>query len=260
MREILSGNSELINQLDAHLIELRTRLFRFFPSFLTESLDREQSRSLTDAQKMERLSSDRVVSTIELLMLDEIAERHINSALIVTRQEWVRRDVITTIFDKYRARVNIALENIGLSSNMQAVYDGLDSENPASWSQAALGSRQVIYELAHFLLQVPGDTYPYLQNEKKQPIIITGPHEKNRLQAYLHQIGIRSDNPLLVKELEFITSLMRKLIDETAAVGKRKPAPIFEDVQSLVLHTYFFLGELERLTKFVIIKEFKPPN
>ena len=257
MRKYVLGNTVLQNELDSYLIYLRTQIFRVFPNFVTEPYDLEQSRLTTAEQLLERVASDRIVTTIELLMLDEVAERHAISSLVVTKEELARRDSITTIFDSYRQRVDAAIEKIGLTNTLLAIYQAVDSNNPASWSQAALSCRQVLYELSTILLQVPDKTYPHIKSKDGQPMSLAGNVEKNRLEAYMHQMGIRKGNPLLVEQLGSLSELMRILFDEAAATGKRRPSPNLEEVCSLVLNTYLFLGDLERLTGFEVVTELK---
>ncbi len=257
MREAIADNTDLAQQVDFLLVDLRTRIFRFFPNFVIEPFDLEQGRTLTTMQQLERVASDRMVSTIELLMLDEVAERHAVSALVVTKEEWARRDTISTLFDQYRVRVDGALENLGLTNTLEAIYHSLDSDNPASWSQAALSCRHVLYELSHTLLQVPDKTYLHLKGRDDQPMSLAKDKEKNRLEAYMHQIGVRSRNPLVVEQLNYLSDLMRRLFDEAAATGKHRPGPGYEETCSVVLHTYLFLGELERLTKFEVVTGLK---
>ena len=255
IRAVLADEADLVRQADSYLIDLRTQVFRFFPNFVTEPFDLEQSRSMTAVQQLERVATDRVVSTIELLMLDEIAERHTVSALVVTRQEWERRDTITTLFDRYRIEVDKVIERVGLSNRLDAIYQSLDSENPASWSQAAMSCRQVLYELSDLLLQVPDKTYRHIPDKDGQPMSLAKDREKNRLEAYMHQVGVRSRNPLVKDQLAYLSNLMRTLLDESSAAGKRRPSPTYEEACSIVLHTYLFLGELERLTDFVVVTE-----
>jgi len=253
-------DTNFIQRMSQYLIELRTRTFRFFPDFALEPLDIEKSRQWTTEQQLER-GSDRIVNTVELLMLDEVAERHAPSTLVVTRDEWARRDTITTLFDQYRVRVDRALIHVSLTNRLEAIYQSLNSQNPASWSQAALSCRQVLYDLSYNLLQVPDTEYPYLPEDPKtkKPMSLARGKEKNRFAAYMHQTGIRSSTPLLVKQLEYLFNVLFELINETAAVGKKSPEPSYEEASSIVMQTYVFLGELERLTQFKVITEISPP-
>lgn len=192
-------------------------------------------------------------------MLDEISEIHTVSTMVVTREEWERRDVIVTLFDSHRHRVDKALAQIGLTNNLQLIYEHLRSDNPAAWSQAALACRQVIYTLSRQLLQVPDKTYPHIKDRNGQPMSLANDREKNRLQAYMHQIGIRSGNPVLVKQLEYLDNLMRELTSEASGSGKSSTTT-YDEACSVVLHTYLFLGELERLTGFQFVTQLSSPG
>lgn len=251
-------DDELVKEVDQYLIELRTRVFRFYPNFATEGFDFEQSRSLTDEQQLDRVARQRVVTTIELLMLDEISERHAVSALVVTREEWERREVIVTLFDTYRKPLDEAIDRLGLTNHVQTVYQNFLAGNPASLGQAAFGCRTLLYELADRLFQAPDSQYPYIKSKDGNPMSLAKDREKNRLEAYMHQIGIRSNNPLIVTQLDYMSNLMRQLIDEAAATGKR--VTTYDAARSLVLQTYLFLGELLRLTNFQVITAIVPPG
>ena len=252
LRHKISRDEEFVATLDSKFVEYRTRMIRAYPSFSLEPLF---DFSLTESQRLEHVAEERIVSTIELLMLDEVAEKHSISSVVVTRAEWDRREAITTLLDGYRARVDAALRAIGLEANLSAVYDNLSSDNPANWSLAAFGCRQVLYELADRLLQVPDKEYPHLKDKDHKPISLAKDREKNRLQAYLHQLGFWRDKELVKAHFDYLDSLMRKLIDEASATGKRNAT--YDEAVACVLNTYLFLGELERLTKFEIVTDIK---
>jgi hypothetical protein len=259
MRQKLTDDAQLVANIDRRRIELRTRVFRFYTNYVTEPDDTQQSLSAPSVQKLERVGGERVVSTIELLMLDEVAERHSVSAMVVTREEWERRDTIVTVFDSYRHQVDQALERLELANELALIYRNLTDDNPAAWRQAALTCRHIIYELSRKLLQVPDEKYPYVLGKDNQPMSLVSSKEKNRLQAYMHQVGIRSKNPLVVRQLDYMTDLMRVLIDETSGTGKA-PIPSYQEARSIVLQTYLFLGELERLTGFQIVTHITAPS
>ena len=259
MRQKLLDAAELVAAIDHRRIELRTKVFRFYPNYVTEPNELKDELSSPSDQQLGHISDQRVVSTIELLMLDEIAEIHTVSTMVVTREEWERRDVIVTLFDSYRHRVDKALAQIGLTNNLELIYEHLRSDNPAAWSQAALACRQVIYALSRQLLQIPDKTYPHIKDRDRQPMSLAYDREKNRLQAYMHQIGIRRNNPLLVKQLEYLDDLMRELTNEASGSGKSS-ATTHDEACSVVLHTYLFLGELERLTGFQIVTQLSSPG
>lgn len=169
-----------------------------------------------------------------------------------------QRDTIVTLFDSYRKRVDEALAKFGLSNNLELIYQNLSSSNPAAWTQAALACRQVIYDLSKKLLQVSDTTYAYIPGQDGKPMSLAQNKEKNRLAAYMHQMGIRSNNPLAVKQLDYLESLMRELTNEASGSGKSSTTT-HDEACSVVLHTYLFLGELERLTGFQIVTQIAPP-
>jgi hypothetical protein len=255
LRSRIDSAEEFVAMMDSKFIEYRTRMIRTFPSF---SLEPSFDLSLPESQRLEHVAEERIVSTIDLLMLDEVAEKHSISSLVLTRAELLRRDAIVTVFDNYRSRVDAALNALGLGPALAAIYDNLSSENPASWGLAVLGCRNVLYALAEKLLQVPDQIYPHLPDKTgKQLMSLAKDKQKNRFLAYLHQLGHWNGNELVKAHLEYLDSLLRNLMNELSDKGKRSSLPTYADASACVLNTYLFLGELERLTSFVIITEIK---
>jgi hypothetical protein len=259
MRSHLS-DSGIVDTIDKYLLNQRRKTLNISPTFITESLDFQKNSTRDSAERIQQVANARILSTIELLMLDEIAAKHAIASWIITQEEYSRKDVISETFQVYRNHVDSALYDVGLKDRLDAIYRSLESNNPADWAQAAMSSRQVLYDLSNILFQISATTYPYLKSPDNKPLEIAKNKEKNRFNAYLQQIGIRSKNPLVVKQLEYLFGMISKLIDETAAAGKRKPQADFEETRSIVLLTYLFLGELERLTKFQVVTELIPPG
>jgi hypothetical protein len=184
-----------------------------------------------------------IISTIELLMLDEIAEKHSQQSYILTRDEIDQRRLLSSAFEQYKQLVDSRLAEVGLDDELDAIYKGLAEDNPASWQNAILGCRNVLYRLSKILWQVPGDEYKLPNGEK---ISVKYDKEKNRLHAYLAYWGVsKNKQPIARTEFDAVISLMRALINKSA---KAKYSITKEEAFSLLLALYVLLGEMIALT------------
>jgi hypothetical protein len=59
-----------------------------------------------------------VVSTIELLMLDEIAERHSYQSFVLTQEEIDDHRLLTSTFERFKQKVDDRLAEIGLEDSL----------------------------------------------------------------------------------------------------------------------------------------------
>jgi len=184
-----------------------------------------------------------VASTIELLMLDEIAEKHSQQSFVLTQEEIDHHSLLTAIFDQYKRRVDDRLSELGLGNLLDAVYQGLEEDNPGSWQTAVLGCRNVFYKLSDVLWQIPGDTY---RISRQQELSVEPGYEKNRLTAYLHYCGTsKSKEPVFMAQFEAMCTLMHALVDKSA---KAKHAISRKEALSLLMTMYVLLAEMIALT------------
>jgi len=185
-----------------------------------------------------------VVSTIELLMLDEIAEKHSQLSFVLTQEEIDRHSLLSTVFDQYKRLVDNKLSELGLGGQLDAVYKGLEDDNPASWQNAILGCRNVLYKLSEILWQIPGEEYEV--PGCGTTISVKPDKQKNRLTAYLYHCGIsKSKAPVFMAQFEAVISLGRALIDRSA---KAKHAISRDEALSLLMAMYVLLAEMIALT------------
>lgn len=261
MQAVLANdNPALVADLNKRLPEIRTKVFRVFPNFTLEPVEYQAANMQSETDKLDRVADARVVTTIELLMLDEIAEKHSVSSIVITREELENRYIVPTAINNYQKRVDDGLAKIGLSGELEAIYSNLQANNSSHWSSAVFACRRILYELADRLLTVDDELYPYLFDKSgKNPISIKKDKERNRLLAYMHQMGIRNENPLISIQLDALMSMMHELVNQTSGEGKRSNLD-YDTALSIVLNTYFFLGELIRLTNFQIVDQIKPPS
>ncbi|MCB0164254.1 MAG: hypothetical protein KDI79_08520 [Anaerolineae bacterium] len=225
--------------IDETAVVLRSKLLHSLDQF-----DVQLAWSLPmDADQDEAGSDGLIISTIELLMLDEIAEKHSQQSLILTQEEIDGHRLLSSAFQHYKLLVDEKLAQVGLGGELDAIYEGLATDNPASWQNAILGCRNVLYGLSKILWQVPGDEYKLPNGEK---ISVKQDREKNRLLAYLAYKGVsKTQQPIIKAEFEAMINLTLTLIDKSA---KAKHKISKEEAFSLVMALYVTLGELIALT------------
>lgn len=185
-----------------------------------------------------------ILSTIELLMLDEVAEKHSQVSMVLTKDEIDQRRMPANIFDQYKARVDDRLSELGLNQKLDAIFRDLESDNPASWQQAILGCRNLFYDLSKILWKIPGEKYTIEGLSK--PLEVGEGKEKNRLTAYLHYKGIsKNKEPIFMDQFEALNNLMVAFIDKAA---KGKSAISQNEAITLLVAMYVLLGEMLVLT------------
>lgn len=100
-------------------------------------------------------------------------------------------------FRQYQESVSNALLQMGLEDYLEAVYQNLSHDNAASWQAGVLACRNILHKLSEMLWQAPEKEYPYLNAKDGSPMKIMRDREKNRIRAYLHQKGLKSDDMLM---------------------------------------------------------------
>lgn len=201
-------------------------------------------QSSTEITFEEQISNNlMVVSTVELLMLDEITEKHSRQSYVLTQEEIDRHSLLSTVFEQYKQLVDTKLAIAGLGDDLNAVYQGLESDNPASWQQSILGCRNILYGLSKILWQVTNEQYKMPDGSV---ISVKPDKEKNRLMAYLYHKGVsKSKEPVFMAQFEAVTNLMRALIDKSA---KAKHMITYEEAVSSLVSMYVLLAEMIMLT------------
>lgn len=167
-------------------------------------------------------------------------------------------NLLTDIWSDYRNRVESTLQRLGLSAHLDAIQVGLQSDNSESWRQAVFGCRNLLSDVANYLWCDPRNTYEYLPGSgAKGKLGVSRDNSKNRLEAYLHQKGLRGrSREFLQAELERLVSSIRSLID----FQSKAHAPITkEDARSVAIFTYLILGELVIRTDMKPIEEYGTP-
>jgi len=65
---------------------------------------------------------------------------------------------ITDIWTTYRTQVDMALQNLGLTSHLNVIQAGIQSDNPEAWRSAMLECRNLLNDVANHLWQDPRAT------------------------------------------------------------------------------------------------------
>lgn len=161
------------------------------------------------------------------------------------------------IWERYRAKVDDAIQQLGLSNHLSAIQDDIGTDNPESWRAAVLECRNLLNDLANYLWRDPRNTYIHLKG--------SGPEDKldvqqgsyaNRLSAYLHQKSITgTEGKFLRDEAERLSISIRSLISVESSAHE----PIERSLSDLVvLSSYFIIGEIAIKTDLLPITEYSP--
>jgi hypothetical protein len=146
--------------------------------------------------------------------------------------------IAESVFHEYQAAVDSAIANLGLGGHLKSAYENLLRRDKVSWQTAAMACRNIIHELSNKLWQVEDEYYPYLPGENgKPPLRVTRERYAARVRAYLHQNGLKRGHMLM------------DMLDPLYSMGSAgKESITYEHAQSVLIHTYIFLGETVRHT------------
>lgn len=136
------------------------------------------------------------------------------------------------------------LVKLGIEDYLKAVYQNLLRDDDASWQAAVLACRNILHKLSEMLWQAPETVYPYMKAKDGSPMRVTRNKVRNRIRAYLHQKGLRSDDMIM----SMIDPLYSMASSGKSSVG-------YEHTQSVMVYTYIFLGEMIRLTDMQPLKK-----
>lgn len=176
-------------------------------------------------------------------VLDHIAEKlfdYVSKAVATLRFG----QVVASVFHKYQDSVDRVLADMGIENDIKAATQNLFQDNPASWQTACMACRNIMHKLSETLWQSPDNSYLYVLAKNGAPMGVTHDKQRNRIRAFLHQKGVKSDHMLM------------QMIDPLYSMASAAKNPIsYKHAQSVVIHTYIFLGEMIRLTDMQPITE-----
>lgn len=171
-------------------------------------------------------------------------------------------NVISGIWDEYRKDVDAGLQLLNLNKHLEAIQNGLASENPESWRTAVYECRNIFEDLANHLWQDPRKTYKYLPGRDSDgkpsgELEVKKGLFKNQLRAYIHQKGLGKKNR------KFIQTEVDRLADSISSLislqSKAHQQIRKQDALSTAIATYFVLGELIRRTDCQPVEEYVTP-
>jgi hypothetical protein len=167
-------------------------------------------------------------------------------------------ELVSSIFDEYRARTQDALSRLGIDESLEAIEANLRVGTAESYKLAVHGCRNVLIGLSDKLWRVPDLTrHPSLSTYDGKPLQLDRGQVKARLRAYLYERGlvlVTNRGPSLVAgQLDRVASTIEQLYNLSSDQAKREAS--LDEAQSAVIQTYILLGEIARLTGFEPVTE-----
>jgi len=103
-------------------------------------------------------------------------------------------NVLTDIWHDYRVAVDAALARMQLHKHLDAIQEGVRSDNPELQHAPGFACRNLLTDLAAYLWRDPRTTYDLLPGgqAKGEKLVVTADKFANRLRAYLHQKGLHT--------------------------------------------------------------------
>lgn len=160
------------------------------------------------------------------------------------------------IWERYQTNVESALQRFNLINHLAVINGGIGSDNPESWRTAVFECRNLLNDLANQLWQDTRDTYIRLPGKgPEKKLDVRQGNYANRLAAFLHQQQITG------KEGEFLRGEGERLADSIRSLislASMAHNPIEKSLaDTIVLFTYFLIGELSIKTDLSPIHEYK---
>ncbi len=224
----------------------------------TEKTDQVKTGTIRSRERKIQLRREkRFLSGVFLNAISQIENQTFDFASKAYKQ--IRYgDAMEKTWDSIRLEVVKRLGELGLSKNLEAITDGLNSDNPEALRNMVFGCRSLVKDVVDFLWQDPKNTYDYLPgNSKKEKLQVTPDKTKNRIRAYLHQKGISSTRgEYYVNEMDRLGISFDSLIArQSTAHDKVEPL----EARLISLSTFLLIGELLINTNMVPITEYSKP-
>ena len=167
-------------------------------------------------------------------------------------------DSLTDIWSEYRAQVDPKVQELHLGHHLDAIHDGLRSDNPEAWRNAVYGCRNLFHDLSNHLWRDKRKTYDHLPGGGAGgKLEVSADKSKNRISAYLHQKGFTGSRGKFMRaEIERLAESFSSLLElqSTAHAQVQK-----EDARSIAIATYVVLGELVLRTDMQPVEEYGEP-
>lgn len=165
-------------------------------------------------------------------------------------------NAVQDIWSGYRVFVDKALIRLNLQNHLEVIQTNMHLNNPEAGRIAVFECRNLINDLANYLWRDERKTYALLPGDKGVKLDVTIGKTKNRIRAYFHQKKITGTvGEYLDKELNHLVSKIETLISLQSMAHQ----PIeMADARSIVLATYFVIGELSLRTDLMPIDVYIP--
>jgi hypothetical protein len=164
---------------------------------------------------------------------------------------------VKDIWERYRTKVDNALQQLGLTNHLSVIQDNIATDNPESWRVAVLECRNLLRDLADHLWKDSRDTYNNLPGDgPNKKLDVSKGNYGNRISAYLHQKSVTGkEGKFLRDEAERLSISIKSLI----SVESTAHEPIERSfAEMVVLSSYFIIGELALKTDLSPITEYTP--
>ena len=165
-------------------------------------------------------------------------------------------EALSDICQGYRQQVDAKLHALNFGNHIEAIQNGIRSQNPQDWRQAVYGCRNLFEDLGRLLWQDPRTTYDLLPGSAKNgKLQVTQDKYLNRLSAYLHQQAIsKNSDKFPHDELERLKASIHSLASD-ASSGHGEISLV--DARQVVIATYFILGALVTKTDMAPVVSYK---
>lgn len=154
---------------------------------------------------------------------------------------------IGKLFDTYREKVDLRLMGLIPASiqKLQAVYNGINSNNPEEWSQALTSCRRLFEDVSNALFSKYFPQYEEKEYKTKsgKELKITGDNYINRLYAIIDSIQDKAiNNTLLGSHVLFTVDWIENLHNQICK-GVHSDVT-YEEAMRTILHCYICLGDI----------------
>jgi len=168
-------------------------------------------------------------------------------------------DALQDVWQAYRATVEERLIPIGFSKYLDAIRNGLNSNNPQEWRKVMWSCRDILHDLAAYLWRDGRETYEHLPGQGKNGKLgVTEGEYVNRLGAYLHQKAITGQAGIYLRaEMERIYHSISTL---NQLDSKAHGEITLLDVRTAAIGTYIILGEIATRTDMRPVTEYCNPE
>ena len=203
--------------------------------------------NLTKLERYDAYLFSRILKSLDSKLFD-----FVSNAVILLKYG----NLIKTFFEKYQLEADKKLIELGFEDRLREINQMLQTDNPEAWRDSGLSCRTLLHDLALYLWKDTRDYYdPLPGSNKTERLKVTEDMFVNRLEAYMHQKkGFHKKmQEYLGSEIKYLSELIRKLYNLQSTAKSKLSLP---EVISIVLATYFVIGELVQKTDMIPIEKY----